>query len=237
MSACKIKTTKQMKKIILGLSILAIAGATTFVACKKDEVKKETVTTTKSISANSRFGRPITPEELDLILSISADSTFHALVRIRVNEYNNGVTNANTLQSIFSSPMTTAKIPTYLNSIGYSNLEDYVNTQNLCKAYEDTLAERYGIASLNSDIFAEAIDRMPTLSIINITPSYAKSSACQSVYSSTIRSIVAEVTFMHTTCVAVDLVAPIAGIICHGSAFAWSMNQISIADANYAACK
>lgn len=38
-----------MKRILLGLSILAIAGATTFVACKKDEVKKETITTSKTI--------------------------------------------------------------------------------------------------------------------------------------------------------------------------------------------
>lgn len=31
-----------MKKLILGLSFLAIAATTTFVACKKDEMKKET---------------------------------------------------------------------------------------------------------------------------------------------------------------------------------------------------
>lgn len=42
-----------MKKLILGLSILAIAGASTFVACKKDEVKKETKTE-KAKSTNQR---------------------------------------------------------------------------------------------------------------------------------------------------------------------------------------
>ena len=53
-----------MKRIILGLSILAIAGATTFVACKKDEVKKETNVITTKFNSNARLNNVSIFEEL-----------------------------------------------------------------------------------------------------------------------------------------------------------------------------
>lgn len=40
-----------MKKLILGLSLLAIAATITFVACKKDEVKQKIVTKSKTTNA------------------------------------------------------------------------------------------------------------------------------------------------------------------------------------------
>ena len=60
-----------MKKIILGLNILAIAAATTFVACKKDEVKTTKSSQKSSIASLSRGGKTFIPLFGDIGITVS----------------------------------------------------------------------------------------------------------------------------------------------------------------------
>ena len=227
-----------MKKIILGLSILAIAGATTFVACKKDEVKNESVPTTKTISANSRItGGPISTEEMEKILALSTDSLFQALVRIRIMEYNSTFLNANALQSLLSTEMTTAKIPEYSNLLGYPSTEDFIQTTNSCKQLEASLEEKYQFSSMRVDLITEAVALTghPRIIPIPLALPAGKSPTCLTIYNNTCTAIVAESILMHIGCAAADLSVAL-GILCHSAVATWGISQTNIAKATYEAC-
>lgn len=226
-----------MKKIILGLSILAIASATTFTACKKDEVKKETVTTTKSISANSRItSGTITPEEMEKILALSDDSVFRELVRIRIMEYNNSIINASGLESVLSAGISAANISTYSSLLGYASTEDFIETTNMCKELEENLEQEYHISSMKSDNLTEAIYLVdPTFTHLPSAAPTAKPGHCQTAYTAAIASIVFNQLVMHLACAGADLTV-IGGLVCHGAVVSYGIAQTALADATYAGC-
>lgn len=225
-----------MKKLILGLAMIAIAATTTFVACKKDKVKvANTNKSSNTALSNARVTTGlITAAEMDKILALSSDSLFQALVRIRVAEHNNAILNGSALRTLLSTEMTAAKVPVYASLLGYPTTEEFVQTTNLCKQLEAELEETHQLSSMRMELVAEAV-ALTSPDVSDPPPAAAaKPAYCGTIYKNTIVQIAAESIIMHTGCAFLD--AALVGAICHAAVVTWQISSNNIALANYDAC-
>jgi hypothetical protein len=221
-----------MKKIILGLSFLAIAATTTFVACKKDEKSVQTTQKKTALTTARVTTRLITPAEMDLILALSSDSVFQALVRLRVAEFNNAILNGSAITNIANlETVTPATVSTYSSLIGYTSAEELIQKSAICKSLEATLETNYQFSTIDKDLVVEAFAL--TGSEIDL-PAGMSPSACLTIYNNTCAQILAESIGMHCGCAAIDAIG--LGLVCHAAVLAWGVASTNIAKANYDSC-